>query len=77
MDESHVDQWVRDLLFGLSSNVRQFKGYYVYEGDESNYYGTLVYIIELQYWCKNIVLFKCDWYDNIWGVRVIQPRGII
>lgn len=38
---------------------------------------TLVDIIEFQYGCNSVVLFKCEWYDNIRGVRVIQSHGFV
>lgn len=104
MDESLVDQWVCELSFVLSRNVRQFKGYNVnvykfcvrgsndhrvttrsrvcvkgcvYDGNDSNYYRTLLDIIKLYYGCNSVLLFKCEWYNNTRSVRVIQPHGIV
>lgn len=49
----------------------------MYEGEELDYYGTLVYIVELHYSRNSVVFFNCEWYDNIRGVHVIQPHGIV
>lgn len=38
---------------------------------------TLVDIIEFQYGCNSVMLFKCEWYDNIRGVRIIQSHGFV
>ena len=46
----------------------------VYEGEEIDYYGTLVDIVELHYGANSVVLFKGTWYD---GVRVVTPHGLI
>lgn len=49
----------------------------VYDGEELDYYGTLVDIVELHYGFNSIVLFKCEWYDNTQSVRIIQPHAIV
>lgn len=48
-----------------------------YTCDKSGYCGILVDIIKLQYVHNGVVIFKCDWYDNTKGVRVIQPHGLV
>ena len=45
--------------------------------DESDYYGILHNVIELQYGFDHLVLFKCHWFDTTRGLRVVHPHGIV
>lgn len=43
-----------------------------------DYYGILQEVVELQYEGGNkVVLFKCNWFDIINGVKVDKKRGIV
>ena len=46
--------------------------------DESDYYETLLEVIELEFQAlpiKRIILFKCDWYDpTLNSGTIIHPR---
>jgi len=42
-----------------------------------DYYGILQEIIELQYDAHTVLLFKCDWFDIINGVKVDRKHGIV
>ncbi|GLT98389.1 hypothetical protein SLE2022_158960 [Rubroshorea leprosula] len=49
--------------------------------DESDYYGSLKEIIELQYFDsyvhQSVILFKCEWYDISKGIVVHPTSGIV
>ncbi|XP_021991209.1 uncharacterized protein LOC110887964 [Helianthus annuus] len=48
-----------------------------YNAEESDYYGLLDEILELQYDCnvpQTVVLFKCTWFDNKRGVVVNKNK---
>ena len=45
---------------------------------ESDYYGLLEEVIKLSYvGNNNVILFKCQWFDNINGMKVDKRHGII
>nr|KAJ0196411.1 hypothetical protein LSAT_V11C700384790 [Lactuca sativa] len=49
----------------------------IYNGEESDYYGLLDEILEIDYYgigCSTVVLFKCTWFDNIRGVVVNKNK---
>ncbi|CAI9299969.1 unnamed protein product [Lactuca saligna] len=49
----------------------------MYNGEESDYYGLLDEIPDIDYYgigCSAVVLFKCTWFDNIRGVVVIKNK---
>nr|KAJ0227495.1 hypothetical protein LSAT_V11C100010710 [Lactuca sativa] len=60
----------------------------MYNGEESDYYGLLDEILEIDYYGigrSTAVLFKCTWFDNIhvtketkdiWAVVKKKPRGV-
>lgn len=55
-----------------------------YNSDESDYYGLLTDVIQLEYFCPGmipttIVLFKCKWFDPTpeLGYRVITRHGLV
>lgn len=49
----------------------------IYNGEESDYYGLLDEILEIDYYGigrSTVVLFKCTWFDNIRGVVVNKNK---
>ena len=48
---------------------------------ESDYYGLLVEVLEVNYRDSNgrcvVVLFKCDWFEPIQGVRVNRKHNLV
>ncbi|XP_023731489.2 uncharacterized protein LOC111879256 [Lactuca sativa] len=49
----------------------------IYNGEESDYYGLLDEILEINYYDigrSTVVLFKCTWFDNIRGVVVNKNK---
>ncbi|GJS44948.1 transposase, Ptta/En/Spm [Tanacetum coccineum] len=52
-----------------------------YNEFESDYYGLLVEVLELNYHDSNgrcvVVLFKCDWFEPIQGVRVNRKHNLV
>lgn len=49
----------------------------VYDGDEADYYETLVDVVKLHYGCNSVALFKCECYNNTSSVCVIQSHDIV
>ena len=45
--------------------------------EESDYYGIVLKVYELFYGEESIELFKCHWFDNTRGVRVVHPHGLV
>ncbi|GJY85197.1 transposase, Ptta/En/Spm [Tanacetum coccineum] len=52
-----------------------------YNEFESDYYGLLVEVLEVNYHDSNgrcvVVLFKCDWFEPIQGVRVNRKHNLV
>ncbi|GJW97189.1 transposon, En/Spm-like, transposase-associated domain protein [Tanacetum coccineum] len=52
-----------------------------YNEFESDYYGLLVEVLEVNYHDSNgryvVVLFKCDWFEPIQGVRVNRKHDLV
>ncbi|GJV78910.1 transposase, Ptta/En/Spm [Tanacetum coccineum] len=52
-----------------------------YNEFESDYYGLLVEVLEVNYRDSNgrcvVVLFKCDWFEPIQGVRVNRKHNLV
>lgn len=52
-----------------------------YNEFESDYYGLLVDVLEVNYRDSNgrcvVVLFKCDWFEPIQGVRVNRKHNLV
>lgn len=44
--------------------------------EDSDFYGVLLNVFELQYCEDRVLLFKCHWFDTR-GVQVIHPHGLV
>ena len=53
------------------------KGEWDANGEQIDYYGVLQDVIELEYDAHKVVLFRCDWFDIINGVKVDRKHGIV
>ena len=49
----------------------------MWSAEESDYYGIVLKIYELFYGENSVVVFKCHWFDNTRGVRVVHPHGLV
>ena len=48
-----------------------------WEGSENDYYGILEGVIKLSYIeGNNVILFKCQWFDNNNGIKIDPRHGI-
>ncbi|XP_078160746.1 uncharacterized protein LOC144556130 [Carex rostrata] len=53
------------------------KGEWDANGVQIDYYGLLQDVCELQYDAHTVVLFRCDWFDIINGVKVDRKYGLV
>jgi hypothetical protein len=53
------------------------KGEWDANNTQIDYYGVLQDVIELQYDAQKVILFRCDWFDIINGVKVDRKHGIV
>jgi uncharacterized cupin superfamily protein len=54
------------------------KGEWDGSDDQHEYYGILQEVVELHYEGGNkVILFNCDWFDIINGVKVDKKRGLV
>ena len=49
----------------------------VWSAEESDYYGIVLKVYELFYGENSVIVFKCHWFDNTSGVRVVHPHGLV